>query len=69
MDGNVSNGDLSKRVAALLELPFATLMKDPRVCDMFYDVFGKVLCRACKSDRQFAYNKLKQFLIDGKTEI
>jgi hypothetical protein len=69
MELNVENGDLKQRVETLLQSPFETLMKDPRVCDMFYDVFGRTLCRACRSDRKFAYEKLKQYLIDGKTEI
>ena len=69
-----SSGTLQQGVKTLLEVPFEKLMTDARVIDMFASVFtfnGKKakLCRHCQTDRNFAYRKLTQYLIDGKTEL
>lgn len=68
------DGTLKQKVELLLDVPFEALMRDTRVIDMFENVFtylGKKaqLCRHCETDRNFAYRKLQQYLIDGKTEL
>lgn len=68
------DGTLNQKVKLLLDVPFETLMTDVRVIDMFQEVFtfmGKpaTLCRTCTTDRNFAYRKLQQYLVDGKTTI
>lgn len=61
--------ELRQRVSDLLEIGYDRLMLNPRVCDMFVEVFKVPLCRACLKDREFAYKKLVEFLENGNTEI
>jgi len=59
--------ELRAEVEALLKKPYAVLMSNPKICDMFTKVFGDPLCRSCESDRVFAHMKLTTYLKDGKT--
>jgi hypothetical protein len=61
-----ANEDLRLRVIRILEFPLARLLTTPKVCDMYYEVFGKTLCRNCRSDKEFAYRELTKWIEDGK---
>lgn len=62
MPNQTDIGVLMEKVKLLLDTPFDRLMSNPKICDMYVEIFGVPLCRACDADRQFAFKELTKWL-------
>lgn len=65
-DKDTANEVLKNTVKSVLEIPLARLLSTPKLCDLYYDVFRKTLCRNCRADKEFAYRELFKWLNDGE---